>query len=105
VNVFRESPDHKIMIKAPETVGNITLDKPGCPGPGLSHVPQCGMASPTGTETVRIIGELRLVIRLKQQADHLAEQLIRPCGDGDFILPILAVAFGDHALLVVVLLG
>src|SRR5487761_1747097 len=61
VNVLRESPDHKIMIKTPETVGDITFDKPGCPGPGLSHVPQCGMASPARTETVRIIGELRLV--------------------------------------------
>ena len=79
MDVLRESPDHKIMIKTPETVGDITLDKPGCPGPGLSHVPQCGMASPAGTETMRKIGELRLVVRLKQQADHFADQLIRPC--------------------------
>ena len=28
---------------------------------------------------MRTIGELRLVVRLKQQADHLAEQFIRPC--------------------------
>jgi len=48
------------------------------------------MASPSGTETMRKAGELRLVVRLKKQAHHLADQLIRPCWDGDFILPLLS---------------
>ena len=35
----------------------------------------------------------------------LAYAAISVYWDGDFILPILAVAFGNHALLVVLLLG
>jgi len=40
------------MIQAPEAIGNITLDKPGCPGPGAGYLRQCGMAAAAGTETV-----------------------------------------------------
>src|SRR5580704_1394348 len=36
------------------------------------------MAAPAGTETIGKVGELRLVIRLQQEADHFADQLIRP---------------------------
>ena len=39
---------------------------------------QCGVAATAGTETVRAAGKLRLIIRLQQEADYLADQLIRP---------------------------
>src|SRR5207253_4651194 len=46
VDALRESSDHDIMIETPKAIGDISLDEPGCPGPGFSHVPQCGMTSP-----------------------------------------------------------
>src|ERR1700730_18583369 len=36
------------------------------------------MTSPAGTETVRSIGEPRLVIRLQQETHYLANQFVRP---------------------------
>jgi hypothetical protein len=78
MDLLRENPDHNIVVKTPETIGDVTLDEPGCPGPGLGHIPQGGVASPAGTETIGAAGELRLVVRLKQQANYLADQLIRP---------------------------
>ena len=66
------------MIKTPEAVGDVTLDEPGRPGPVMRHLPQRGVAAPAGPETMRPVGELRLIIRLKQQAHHLADQLVRP---------------------------
>ena len=41
---------------------------------------QRGVAAAPGTETVRPVGELRLVIRLQQEPDHLADKFIRPDG-------------------------
>src|SRR6185312_6173796 len=61
-----------------EAVGDVSLDEPGCPGPGVSHLAQRGVTAPAGTETMRTAGELRLVVRLKQQAHHLADQFVRP---------------------------
>jgi hypothetical protein len=37
-----------------------------------------------------MVREHRLVIRLKKQADHLADELVRPGRDGRFILPLLS---------------
>jgi hypothetical protein len=36
------------------------------------------VAAPAGTETVGKVGEPRLIVRLQQEADHLADDLIRP---------------------------
>jgi hypothetical protein len=66
------------MVQAAEAVGDVTLNKPGCPGPGLGYFRQCGMAAAAGTETMRTAGEPGLVIRLQQDAHHFADQLIRP---------------------------
>ena len=61
-----------------EAVGDITLDEPHGPGPGLLDLPQRGVAAPPFPEPVRLARELRLVIRLQQQAHHLADELVRP---------------------------
>ena len=71
-------PDHHIVIEAAEAVGDVSLDEPGRPGPGIGHLPQRGMAAPAGAEPVRPVGEHRLVVRLKQQAHHLPDELVRP---------------------------
>ena len=52
--------------------------KPGCPFPGVDHVRQRGVATPSGTETVQVVGELWLVIGLQQEADHFADELVAP---------------------------
>src|SRR5260370_29782315 len=90
VYALRDYSDHTLLVETPETIGEVSLDEPCCPGPSFCHVPQCGVASQAWTETVRRIGELRLVVRLKQQADHLAEQFIRPCRHAERAgLPVL----------------
>jgi len=78
VDGLRQRRDHDLMIKTPEAVGDVTLDEPGRPGPGVDHLPQRGMAAPAGTKTVGPVGELDVVVRLQQQAHHLADQFVRP---------------------------
>jgi hypothetical protein len=46
----------------------------------LRRLTQRCVAAQTGPEPVGPAGELRLVVRLQQQAHDLAEQLIRPGG-------------------------
>src|SRR6266566_6901142 len=66
------------MIQRPEAVGDITLNKPRGTGPGVVYLPQRGMTPSTLAEPVRLVRKPRLVIRLKEQAHHLADQLVRP---------------------------
>src|SRR6266498_5223934 len=64
--------------RLPKTVGDVSLDEPGRPGPGFCYLPQSGMAASAGAEAVRAIGEGRFVVCLQQQAHHFTDQLIRP---------------------------
>jgi hypothetical protein len=73
VDFLRQYPEKDFMVKRPEAVGDITLDKPCSPGPGIIYLPQRGMAPSFSPEPVRILRELRLVVRLKEQADHFAD--------------------------------
>src|SRR5262249_44438162 len=66
------------MVEAPEAVGDVTLDEPGRPFPGVDHLAERGVTSPAGTETVGSVGERRLVVRLQQQPDHFTDEFIRP---------------------------
>src|SRR5262249_31305220 len=68
------------MIERPETIGEVSLNEPGRPSPGVGHFAQCGVASPAGTIPVGVAGEPGLVVRLQQQADYFADQLVRPRG-------------------------
>src|SRR5580693_8957886 len=81
------------MIKAAETVGDISLYEPGRSRPVMLYLGQCRVASPAGTETVRTVGELRFVIRFQQQAHHFADQFIRPGWQAE--RPELAAFFRD----------
>jgi hypothetical protein len=76
VNFLYQYPEKNLVIDSPEAVGDVSLDKPHGPGPGVLRLPQCGVAAPSFPETVRPVRELRLVIRLEKQADHLADQLV-----------------------------
>ena len=73
VDFLRQYPEKDFVVKRPEAVGDITLDKPCGPGPGIIYLPQRGMAPSFPPEPVRIIRELRLIVRLKEQADHFAD--------------------------------
>src|SRR5690348_2246887 len=66
------------MVQGPETVGDVALDEPHRPVPLVIDLLQGGMAPAAWAETVRTVRELRLVVRLQQQADHLLQQLVRP---------------------------
>jgi hypothetical protein len=83
------------MVKPVETLGDVALDKPAGPGPGIRHLAQRGVAAPAGPVTMRTVRELRLVIRLQQQADHFAEQLVRPRRQTQ--RPLLPVLLGNVA--------
>src|SRR5712691_2689761 len=100
LDLLRQDRQHDLMVKTPETVRDITFDKPGCPGPRFRHLAQRGVAATSATETVRTAGELRLVIRLQQEPDHLANQLIRPGrhSEGPFLPVFLRDADPPHGL-------
>src|SRR5712671_5560709 len=78
MDFLRQYPEKDLMVKTAEAVGDVTLDKPCGPGPGVVYLPQRGMAPSFSSEPVRIIRELRFVVRLKEQADHFAGQLTGP---------------------------
>ena len=78
MDLLRQDLEHDLVVKRPEAIGDVSLDEPGRPGPGVGHLPQRGVAAPAGPETVGAVGELRLVVRLQQQAHHFADQLVRP---------------------------
>jgi hypothetical protein len=58
---------------------------------------------PLRPEPERARKEIRLEHRLQHQLRRLLRHPVADRGDGDFILPILAVVSGDHALFVVCL--
>jgi hypothetical protein len=66
------------VIERSETIGDISLNEPGRPRPCLGYLAQCGVAAAAGAETMGTVGERRLVVRLQQEADHLADELVRP---------------------------
>src|SRR5260221_7510107 len=73
---FRQDRERDLMVELPETVRDITLSEPHGPRPGIAYLPQRGMAPAPFPEPVRPARKPRLVDRLKNQADHLADQLI-----------------------------
>jgi hypothetical protein len=53
VDFLRQYPEKDLVAEAAEAVGDVTLDKPGGPGPGIVYLPQCGMTSSPFPEPVR----------------------------------------------------
>ena len=78
VDFLRQDPGHYLVVQRPEAVGDVTLDKPRGPDPGIADLPQRGVASAAFPEPVGLVREPRLVIRLQEQAHHLADQLVGP---------------------------
>ena len=78
IDFLRQDRDKDLMIQRPVAVGDVSLDEPCGPGPGIAYLPQRGVAPPPFPEPVRPVRERRLVIRLQQEADHLADELSGP---------------------------
>ena len=78
MNVLRQDGKHDLMIKRPEAVGYVTLNKPGCPFPGVRHFRQRGVASSSGTETMGSSGKPGFIVRFQYYAHHFADQFIGP---------------------------
>ena len=76
VDLFRQDLQEDLVRDFPEAVGYVSLDEPHGPGPGVLHVPQCGVAPPVFPEAVRPARELRFVVRLKEQAYDFADELV-----------------------------
>ena len=73
VDLLRQDLGHYLVIQGPETIGDIALDEPGRPGPGISHLTQCRVAARARTKTVGAVGEHRLVVGIQQEAYHFAK--------------------------------
>src|SRR5260370_27819885 len=71
VDLLRQDREHDLMVKRPEAVRYVTLDEPVRSLPDLGHLAQRGVAAPARPEALGAAGELRLVIRLKQQANRM----------------------------------
>jgi hypothetical protein len=78
LDFLRQYPEKDIVVERPEAVGDVTFDKPGDTGPGIVYLPQCGVTPSPFPEPVRPVREPRLVVRLKEQADHFADEFIGP---------------------------
>ena len=73
VDLLTERLEHDLMVKLVEAPGDVTFDKPGCRRPADRHVAQCGVTAAIGAITMRVVGELRLVVRLQQQTHDFAQ--------------------------------
>src|SRR3984957_21051154 len=67
------------MVDTIEAAGDITLDKPRRASPSGLHIPQRGMTASPRPVGVRIVRELRLIVRFEKHANYFADQLIGPC--------------------------
>src|SRR5260221_3309865 len=64
VDLLPQHLEQKRMVEAVKAVGNVALNEPHRPGPGLVDVAQGGVASPSWPKPMRAVGKLRLVVRL-----------------------------------------
>src|SRR5690606_10353415 len=78
VDLFAEYREQDRVLKAPEAVGDVSLDEPVRSLPSSDHLLQRGVTPPAGTKPVGVLGELGVVIRIQQHAHHLGHQLVRP---------------------------
>ena len=77
-DLLTEDLHQGLVINGPVAIGDIALDEPHGPGPGVAYLPQRGMAPASLPEPVRPGREHRLVNRPKDQADYLADELVPP---------------------------
>ncbi len=78
MDLLGQNRSHDRMVQGPETVGDVALDEPHRPVPLVIDLLQGGVTAAARAEPVGAVGELRLVVRLQDQAQYLLQQLVRP---------------------------
>src|SRR5947209_5021766 len=66
------------MTELLKAAGDVSLDEPDGPGPGVIDFPQCSRTTAFGAKSVRVVTQLWLVIRLENEAHHFLHQFVRP---------------------------
>ena len=79
VEALAEDRQQDRGVQAVEALRDSALDEPFHPVPATGDLAQGGVTAPARTEAVRVWTELRVVIRLQQEADHFLQYLVRPC--------------------------
>ena len=78
MDFLRQYPEKDLMVERPEAVRDITFYKPSDTGPGIVYLPQRGVTPSPFPEPVRPVRKPWLVVCLKEQANHLADEFIGP---------------------------
>ena len=78
VDLLAQDREHDLVVEAPKQSAMSPSMNQVVPVQVLATSRQRGVAAPAGTETVGAVGEPRLVVRLQQEADHFADELVRP---------------------------
>jgi len=76
LDLLCQNGQHDLVVKRSKAVRDITFNEPHGPGPGAFYLPQCGMAPSFSPEPVRPVRELRFVVRLKNEAHDLSNELV-----------------------------
>src|SRR5262249_49759853 len=82
-DAFAKDVQQDLVIDIVETSFDVTLDEPLGPVPHPLDTLQGGVAPAPRPETEGVVGELRFVVRLQNGADHILQELIRPCRDAE----------------------
>src|SRR6266536_2151726 len=83
VDAFSEDAKQDLMIQSVEKLSDVKLEKPGRAGPGVVHLAQRGVAATAPTETMGVLGELRVVVGVQDEPEHLLQQFVRPGGQSE----------------------
>ena len=81
VNLFLDDLQQKVPINVVKTSADISLNKPDRPFPRVHDLNQSSMTSPVWSEPMGMGTELRLVIRLQDEANHFLQEFVRPGGN------------------------
>ncbi len=73
MDLFTQYPQQDLMIKRVETPGDITLDEPIRSLPDIGDLLQRGVTATPGTKSMAVVGELNVVVRVKQHAHHFGQ--------------------------------
>jgi len=78
VNAFGQDIDQHLMRELVEELGHIQLDEPRRSYPAVVDLLQCGVAAMAAPKPVRVGRELRVIVGVQDQPEHLLQQLIGP---------------------------
>ncbi len=77
-DLLAENREQDTMVKAPKAVSDVSFDEPVRSLPDLDYFIKRGVAAPSGTESMGMLGKLGVVVRVEQNAHHFCHQFVRP---------------------------